>query len=128
MFRAIVDNGQTHPQYGKYQSRSVYGIKSVAFYAPRLRTASEDCATAATSSDARDKYFLSYINELELSPSKVLRSELPVLTVSICSVFIFVSASIWNQCHVESVSCFVAFLCWQLCIAEILGVEQLDAL
>jgi len=81
--KAKITMYETHLRYGKYQSHSVYGIKSIAFYTPRLRTSIEDCATAATSSDARDKYFLSYINEFDESfSSKALRSELPVLTAA----------------------------------------------
>ena len=44
-----------------------------------MRTSLEDCATAATSNDARDKYFMSYISEVGSCSSKALRSELPAV-------------------------------------------------
>ena len=44
-----------------------------------MRSVVDECAEAAKSSDARDKYFLSYVKEFEPYPAKSLRSELPLL-------------------------------------------------
>ena len=63
----------------RFQGHQLYGIKSVAVYADRLSAVVSDCATAAKSSDARDKYFLSYVTESDPFPAKSLRSELPAL-------------------------------------------------
>ena len=81
---------QPHPRYGNFQGHAMYGIKSLGFYSPRLRTAVEECASAATSSDARDKVFLSYVGEFEPCNYKGLRSELPALAADSRHCFIFV--------------------------------------
>ena len=91
---------QPHPRYGHFQGHAVYGIKSLGFFSPRLHTAVEDCASAATSSDARDKVFLSYVAEFEPCNYKGLRSELPALAADShhCFIIVFFAYEQSNAC------------------------------
>jgi hypothetical protein len=54
----------------------------LALRAAGLQTIVEDCATAAKSHDASDKYFQSFVSEFGPCSSKTLRSELPSLEVN----------------------------------------------
>ena len=58
----------------------VYGVRSVSVLSPRLHAVADNCATAARSKDARDKYFASFVSEFDPSSSQALQSELPLLT------------------------------------------------
>lgn len=62
-----------------FKGHSVFGIRSLAVRAPRLRAVVEDCGLAAKSADARDKYFETYVSSASAADSKALRSELPSL-------------------------------------------------
>merc|ERR1712060_946739 len=68
----------------------VYGIKSLALFAPRLQAALDDCAAAAATNDARDKYFAVSVNHFE--PSAALRAELPALVAAKASLSTALSA------------------------------------
>lgn len=45
----------------------VYGIKTLSVYSNRLRSIVESCTKAKASSDARDKFFLELVAEVDLS-------------------------------------------------------------
>ena len=57
----------------------LYGIKTLSVFGDGLRAVLSECGRAAKSSDARDKYFLSSVSEVDLAPGRALRSELPAL-------------------------------------------------
>merc|ERR1712087_588700 len=70
----------------------VYGIKSLTLFAPRLEASLDDCETAASSKDARDKYFAVSVNHVELASSAALRAELPALAAAKASLSTALSA------------------------------------
>ena len=70
----------------RFQGHLLYGIKSIAVYADRLSAVLSDCGKASKSSDARDKYFLSYVTASDPFPSNALRSELPALEAAQASL------------------------------------------
>ena len=61
----------------------MYGIKSLVVRTARLQTIVEDCGTAAKSTDARDKYFATYVDDFAPCSSKALRGELPALEAGV---------------------------------------------
>ena len=75
-----------HPLYGRLRSHPLYGISDVAFFAGRASAMVQDCAQAAKSADARDKYFVSYVGEFDPCPGKALLGELPALDAAKASV------------------------------------------
>lgn len=75
-----------HVLYGTSSGQSYYAIKSITMTAPRLRAVLDDCATAARSKDARDKYFPSYVSEFDPSLLAALQAELPPLAAAKASL------------------------------------------
>merc|ERR1712093_792848 len=75
-----------HEAAGTFHGHAVYGIKSLVVSAARLRSIVEECGAAAKSTDARDKYFATYVGEYAPCSSKELRSELPALEAARASV------------------------------------------
>jgi hypothetical protein len=69
-----------HPLYGSVAGKASYAVRRISFLAPRLASVVEPCATAAESTDARDKYFLSYVGQGgDPCPAKSLRAAVPSL-------------------------------------------------
>ena len=67
---------------GSFHGQAWSGIRKFSVQASRLQSIVEDCAAAAKSNDARDKYFATYVGEFASCSSKTLRSELPSLEVA----------------------------------------------
>ena len=77
---------EPNPVHARFQGHLLYGIKSMSVYADRMSAVLSDCGVAAKSSDARDKYFLSYVAASEPAPASALRSELPALEAAQASL------------------------------------------
>ena len=65
---------QAHALYGVFKGHAVFGVPDLKVYATGMQSIVEDCAIAAKSKDARDKYFQSYVIAGSCS-SNALRSE-----------------------------------------------------
>lgn len=74
----------SQPSSAGFQGHSVYGISAVNVYAPQLTAVAGDCGAATT--DARDKFFLSYVGQFDPFPAKALLSELPSLEAAKASL------------------------------------------
>jgi len=77
---------EAHSLYGKFKGHAVFGVASLQVYAVGMQSIVEDCAAAAKSKDARDKYFQSYVGDAGASSSSALRSEVPSLEAATASV------------------------------------------
>jgi hypothetical protein len=70
---------EAHPLYGLHNGNVIYGSKSLAALAPRLRAVLEDCSVAAASKDAPDKYFTVTASMQDPAAAMPLRAELPAI-------------------------------------------------
>ena len=70
---------QAHPTLGVANGRHLFGIKSIAAHAPRVSTIVEPCARAASSKDARDKYFAVSVGAAVQDAGRRLWAEVPAL-------------------------------------------------
>merc|ERR1712050_541325 len=78
---------ETHPWLGVFETRRLYGIRSITVLAPRLQAVLDDCATASRSSDARDKYFAAGIPDgSHPAAGNALRQEVPSLESAAASL------------------------------------------
>jgi len=77
--KAKITLKKSHPLYGFTNGKASYAIRRLSFIAPRLSTVVADCASAAESKDARDKYFLGYVGDFSPCSSKGLRAAVPSL-------------------------------------------------
>jgi len=104
-----------HEAGASFQGQSVYGIQTLSVRAHRLQSIVADCAAASKSSDARDKYFETYVGEFAPGSSKALRSELPALEAARASLSSVVSALAgalpkMKSCHGAKSAAAAAFL------------------
>merc|ERR1712083_813486 len=65
---------------------ALYGIKSLVALGLQMTTVVKPCVEAATSLDARDKYFMTYVSSFDPSPAKALASEAPALEAAQASL------------------------------------------
>eukprot|EP00375_Theileria_parva_P001173 XP_763844.1 hypothetical protein [Theileria parva strain Muguga] len=62
-----------NPDFGDIEGFVQYGIANISAYTNRLKTIVEPCDTAKNSKDARDKYFLESVYQVDLSKTLPLR-------------------------------------------------------
>merc|ERR1712241_522741 len=67
---------EPHAVHGRLEGHSLYGIASVDVFSSQLATVVEDCAVAAKSKDARDKFFLARASEFDPVSGAALDNEL----------------------------------------------------
>jgi len=77
---------ETHALYGVFKGHTLFGVSNLRVIAASMQSIVEDCAIAAKSKDARDKYFQSYVGDYGLCSSSSLRSEVPSLEAARVSV------------------------------------------
>lgn len=82
---------EASPTDGQLNGRSIFGISSVVALAPRLEPVLDDCAAAAKSADARDKYFLVSVAEFDPSAQAALKNAMPALEGAAASLSAVVS-------------------------------------
>lgn len=67
------------PSVTSSSREGMYGIQSLTLFSPRLEAVLDDCATASSSQDARDKYFAVSVGQFDPTPSTMLHAKLPAL-------------------------------------------------
>jgi len=73
------------------EGQILYGIRSVRAVGPRLEAVLDDCAAAAKTPDARDKYFIVAAASHNPAGSQALRAELPALDAAGAALSVIVS-------------------------------------
>merc|ERR1719373_1273674 len=73
---------EARPLHGAMGGHALYGVRSVSLRSPQLRAVVDDCATAGRATDARDKYFASFVSEFNPASSQALKGELPSLAAA----------------------------------------------
>ncbi|AFZ79194.1 bromodomain containing protein [Theileria equi strain WA] len=63
-----------HYSHGKVSGGFIYGIRDISVLTSNLQTVIGDCRAAANSSDARDKYFVSYVSSFDPKLSSKIKS------------------------------------------------------
>ncbi|KFH00496.1 F5/8 type C domain-containing protein [Toxoplasma gondii VAND] len=63
-----------HPVNGRIDDNLLYGIREFAIYSNRLRSIVQSCGVAKNSSDARDKYFLELVAEVDFTSGNELHN------------------------------------------------------
>jgi len=81
-----VEMRQTHSVDGHFFDQPLFGIRSLSLLASRLEPSLEDCATAALSKDARDKYFAVSADHFDPAPAAALRAASPALDAAQASL------------------------------------------
>lgn len=71
-----------HPLLGQAHGRALYGIRSVVLTSLGAVSVIDDCADAARSADARDKYISIHVKSVDLNSAGLLRSEMPSLAAA----------------------------------------------
>merc|ERR1719291_1480782 len=77
---------EAHPTLGVFNGRALYGIKSISVGSARTQAVMTDCASAAATSDARDKYFAVAASDFDPSAASALRKEAPSLESGVASL------------------------------------------
>ena len=66
---------ETSPDTGFFKGKALYGLVDVAIFGAGLTPIVEECTKAASTSDARDKYFLASVSEIDPSVLVAASSE-----------------------------------------------------
>merc|ERR1719277_1423054 len=84
--RVKITMQEAHPTLSVFQGRALYGVASISVLASRLDATLADCASAAATSDARDKYFVVSASDFDPSAASALRKVVPSLESGVASL------------------------------------------